>query len=130
MTVVGIGTDIVAVSRIASILRRHGERFLDRCFSGSGPPIGGDGTELHANLDPGQLAECWAAKEAFLKALGGEVGDIPYKDIEVVPATGGEPELILHGRAKEALALSGGSWVQLSTGRQGNCAVAMVLIQE
>jgi holo-[acyl-carrier protein] synthase len=130
LTVVGIGTDIVAVSRIASILKRHGGRFLDRCFSGSGPEKGGDGTELPASLDPGQLAERWAAKEAFLKALGREVGDIPYNDIEVVPTAGGENELIPRGRAKEVLALAGGTRVHLSTGRQGNCAVAMVLIQE
>ena len=45
------------------------------------------------------LAARWAAKEAFLKALGADVRTIPYRDVEVVRDPAGPVTLRLHGRA-------------------------------
>ncbi len=61
----GIGTDIVHVERIRESLARHGERFARRILAGS------ERADWQASRDPARfLAKCFAAKEAFGKALG------------------------------------------------------------
>ena len=70
---VGIGIDIVAVPRIVDLLIRHGPRFTGRCFRGA-DAFGEDPDSEHAiGPDPAVLAGRWAAKEAFLKALGADI---------------------------------------------------------
>jgi holo-[acyl-carrier protein] synthase len=63
--IVGIGTDIVSIERIAGVLERHGERFVNRVLT---PPERArfERTKLKAS----HLAKRWAAKEAFAKAIG------------------------------------------------------------
>jgi holo-[acyl-carrier protein] synthase len=63
--IVGIGTDIVSIERIAGVLERHGERFVNRVLT---PPERArfGRTKLKAS----HLAKRWAAKEAFAKAIG------------------------------------------------------------
>lgn len=61
----GIGTDIVAVSRMNAILQRHGESFARRILGQDEWP------DYQASTAPGRfLAKRFAAKEAFAKALG------------------------------------------------------------
>lgn len=61
----GIGTDIVAVARMAELYRRHGERALEKILAP---------TEREACRNSSMmerfLAKRFAAKEAFGKALG------------------------------------------------------------
>jgi holo-[acyl-carrier protein] synthase len=63
--IVGIGTDIVSIERIAGVLERHGDRFVNRVLT---PPERArfERTKLKAS----HLAKRWAAKEAFSKAIG------------------------------------------------------------
>lgn len=123
MSVLGIGLDLVATSRIAEILHRHRARFLERCFR-----------QVPASRDSepeqtARLAARWAAKEAFLKALGTDVRAVPYRDVEVVDSPTGPPELILHGRALAALKAAGGRRLHLALGREGAHALALVIIE-
>lgn len=61
----GIGTDIVAVGRLARLLARYGERAAARILA----PW--ERAELARAREPARfLAKRWAAKEAFGKALG------------------------------------------------------------
>ena len=61
----GIGTDIVAISRIAAFYQRHGERALEKLLAP------GERADCRASAQPGRfLAKRFAAKEAFGKALG------------------------------------------------------------
>ncbi len=129
MSVVGIGTDIVAVARIAELLDRHGERFLGRCFRMGDPHSGGGNWETVAKPSPVSLAARWAAKEAFLKALGTDVRGIPYRDIEVVKSDLGPVGLVLHGRARDVLAEAGGNRIHLTISHEREFAVASVLIE-
>jgi holo-[acyl-carrier protein] synthase len=63
--IAGIGTDIVAVARLASLYERHGERALARLLSPA------ECAEFADERDPARfLAKRFAAKEAFGKALG------------------------------------------------------------
>ena len=126
---VGIGIDIVAVERIAELLVRHGERFAGRCFRiGDHTSLGRD-RETGAKTAAASLAGRWAAKEAFLKALGVDVRGIPYRDIEVAKSTLGPVGLVLHGRARDALARVGGRRIHLTISHEREFAVASVLIE-
>ncbi len=119
MSVLGIGTDIVSVARIAQMLDHHGDRFLARCFR-SGETV---------SSGPASVAGRWAAKEAFLKALGTDVRGIPYRSIEVVKSAHGPVKLGLHGRARDALAAAGGKKVHLTISHEREFASATVIIE-
>ncbi|MEK7736691.1 MAG: holo-ACP synthase [Pseudomonadota bacterium] len=61
----GIGTDIVAVARMAELYARHGERALQKLLAPD------ERASCRQATDPSRfLAKRFAAKEAFGKALG------------------------------------------------------------
>src|SRR3990172_12110643 len=95
MDVIGLGFDTTDIPRVADVFDRYGERFLRRIFT--------DGEIAycmrHRNPVP-HLAGRFAAKEAGMKALGtGHSRGVLWKDVEVVRAPGGPPQLRLHGAA-------------------------------
>lgn len=84
-----IGIDIVDVSRIEALERRHGEHFLRRIFT--------DWEITYARRKKRSsetLAGRFAAKEAFMKALGRR---LPWREIEVLAATSGQPYISFRG---------------------------------
>lgn len=79
---VGIGTDLVNVPRIAKVFARFGDRFLKRAFSES--EINVFKSRMAGNEQRGMeyLASRWALKEATYKILNGKTGiRIPFPDI-------------------------------------------------
>lgn len=63
--IAGLGTDIVAISRLAALFERHGERLAARLLTPA------ERLELAHVREPARfLAKRFAAKEAFGKALG------------------------------------------------------------
>lgn len=125
MSIIGLGTDIVSVLRIKDLVDRHGDRFLKRCFSAD--------EMAYANSRglgrAASLAGRWAAKEAFLKALGRSVKHIPYGDVEVVRSVEGPIKLKLHGRAAAELKNSGAEGCFLTISHEKEFAIATVLLQ-
>ncbi|MBA4164540.1 MAG: holo-ACP synthase [Erythrobacter sp.] len=99
--IVGLGSDLCSIERIANSLERFGERFEQRVF-----------TEIEiakARRRPfsiaGTYAKRFAAKEAFSKAVGtGFRRGVFMKDIGVVNAPSGAPTLALTGGAAIRLA--------------------------
>ena len=128
MSILGLGTDIVAVDRIRRLLDQHGERFLTRCFRGA---------ELDHLTGPAAdhapaVAARWAAKEAFLKALGRDVRHVPYADIEVVRSSAGPVSIRAHGAAEAVLGAVGAGRpvdILLSMSHGRDQAIAVVVIQ-
>ena len=101
--IVGLGTDIVEIDRIASMMERHGDSFLDRVFTPAERAY--CGAKKHAAQ---HYAGRWAAKEAAMKALGtGFVPGVGWHDFEVLPETSGAPKLTLSGGAAERAAEQG-----------------------
>ena len=97
MNVIGIGTDIVETLRIAQMIERHGELFLNRVYTEH--EIGYCSARKAATQ---HYAGRWAAKEAVLKALGtGWARGIRWRDIEVRNEIGGKPHIALEGGALE-----------------------------
>ena len=96
MTVVGIGTDIVECLRIAQMIERHGELFLNRVYTDH------EIQYCSARRAATQhYAGRWAAKEAVLKALGtGWTQGIRWRDIEIRNNRAGKPTVALAGGAR------------------------------
>ena len=126
MSVVGIGTDIVSGQRMADLLLRHGPRFRDRCFRPGDLLV----PEARNDPEPSHLAGRWAAKEAFLKALGADVRGIPYRDIEVRRSPAGPVRIVLHGKALAAVNRVGGQRIHLTISHEREYAVATVLVED
>ena len=97
MNVVGIGTDIVECLRIADMIEKHEDIFINRVFTPDEIEYCG-GRKSSTQHYAGRLA----AKEAILKALGtGWAKGIQWTDIEVGNEPGGRPFVRLTGAAKE-----------------------------
>jgi holo-[acyl-carrier protein] synthase len=98
--IVGMGSDLCNIDRIAKSIARFGARFEHRVFT--------DVERAKAARRPftksGTYAKRFAAKEAFSKAIGtGFRKGVFMKDIGVVNAPSGAPTLALTGGAKAAL---------------------------
>lgn len=97
MRIIGIGTDIVECLRIAQMIERHGELFLNRVYTQA--EIGYCSARAAATQ---HYAGRWAAKESVLKAMGtGWARGIRWVDIEIRNDEGGRPSIALGGGARE-----------------------------
>jgi holo-[acyl-carrier protein] synthase len=97
--IIGLGSDIVDVRRIAGVIERHGERFLNRVFTAAER---GKAESRARQVET--YAKRFAAKEACSKALGtGFRYGVFWRDMGVVNLPGGKPTLILTGGAAERL---------------------------
>jgi holo-[acyl-carrier protein] synthase len=124
--IAGIGTDIVAIGRFQRFVDEGNFTLLDRLFTGQ---------ERHycspRRNSAASYAARFAAKEAFLKALGTGLRDgISWHDIEVAHDRLGKPELILSGRAIEIFMEQGMSRAFLSLAHDGGMAVATVVLEK
>ena len=124
--VVGLGTDITEVPRIARSIQRFGDRFLARVYT------------------PGEIAYCqsrlktaaqsfaarFAAKEAAAKALGTGISrGVGWLELEVVRAPGQAPQLRLSGRAAARARQLGVTRTSLSLTHTGETALAVVVME-
>ena len=67
--IIGIGSDLIDIRRVAKVIERHGDRFLDRIFTDAERAK----AERRANNEKmvvATYAKRFAAKEACSKALG------------------------------------------------------------
>jgi holo-[acyl-carrier protein] synthase len=96
----GLGSDLIDITRVARSIARFGDRFLDRCFT--------DVEKARAARRPliadASYAKRFAAKEACAKALGtGMRAGVFWRDMGVVNLPGGRPTMVLTGGALERL---------------------------
>ncbi|WP_371346135.1 holo-ACP synthase [Ancylobacter sp. IITR112] len=97
--ILGIGSDITDVRRVAEVLERHGERFLNRVFT----PVERAKSDRRARRAE-SYAKRFAAKEACAKALGtGLAQGVFWRDMGVVNLPSGRPTMNLTGGAKARL---------------------------
>ena len=99
--IIGIGSDIVNISRIKKLYEQFGDRFINRVFS-EAEIKNAQNKSVHKIA---YFAKRFAAKEAFIKALGtGFRNGLRFKDVEILNDLLGKPEIHLHAVAKEKLA--------------------------
>ncbi len=119
---IAVGVDMVEISRVEAVLKRHGSRFLHRVYT--------DQELSYVNGRPPALAARWAAKEATAKALGTGIGPVGFQEIEVICDARGKPELYLHGNAARLAARLHLNQFALSLSHTADYALAFVVAQE
>ena len=97
--ILGLGSDISDVRRVAKVIERHGDRFLSRVFT--------ETERARADRRKNRVetyAKRFAAKEACAKALGtGLRRGVFWRDMGVVNLRSGRPTMVLTGGAAEQL---------------------------
>jgi holo-[acyl-carrier protein] synthase len=97
--IIGIGSDLIDISRIEKTVERYGERFIQRIYT----PLEQKKAKSRANPVP-TYAKRFAAKEACSKALGtGIYQGVFFKDMGVVNLPSGQPTFELTGGALKRL---------------------------
>src|SRR5687768_14531733 len=86
------GVDLIEIARIEEVVSRHGKHYLERIYTPAELEQCGRRAE--------SLAGRFAAKEAVAKALGSGIGDVSWKEIEVLGDEQNAPMLTLHGAAE------------------------------
>lgn len=115
--IVGIGTDIVEISRISRAVRRS--RFVERVFTEA------ERKYCLSRARPEEhFAGRFAAKEAVLKALGTGKRGIAWTEVEILPTRDGSPRVCLRGRAAEVARQKGIKEVLVSLSHSREYAVA------
>ncbi len=98
--ILGIGNDIIDITRIERTLERHGERFINRLYT----DIERQKSERRRNR-AASYAKRFAAKEACSKALGTGIRQgVFWRDMGVVNLRSGQPTMALTGGAADRLA--------------------------
>lgn len=121
----GIGVDIAAVARFQRFLDSGKNALIERLFTPD------ERSRCESRKDAAScLAARFAAKEAFLKALGTGLRDgLSWHDIEVSNNELGRPELRLSGKAAELYETHNLAQMLLSLSHDGGNAVAMVVLE-
>lgn len=124
--VLGIGTDLVEVSRIGESVRRFGERFLNRIYT--------EGERNYAFSKANsteRLAARFGAKEAGMKAIGtGWNRGVKWKDFEVINERSGRPTLQLSGMARQVADYLGVKRISISLTHTRETAFAIVILED
>ena len=128
MAILGIGLDLVELSRVERSLRRFGEHFLTRIMTAD-ERAAVPGALTDAGV-VAHVAARFAAKEAAVKALGtGFACGIGPHDVSVRSLPSGQPELILSGRAHERARALGATHVHLTLTHTRDNAAAVVILE-
>ena len=102
--IIGIGSDLIDITRVAKVIERHGDRFLDRIFTDAERARAARRAN-NEKMVVATYAKRFAAKEACAKALGtGLSAGVFWRDMEVVNLPSGQPTLRLSGGAAARLA--------------------------
>jgi len=114
--ILGIGTDIVEISRVAEALGRT-KRLAERLFTPA------EREYCLQRRDSSQhFAVRFAAKEAIAKAVG---RSLRWQEVEIRNDRRGKPQVVLTGHAREILS---NSQILISLSHSGQYAVAFAVV--
>jgi holo-[acyl-carrier protein] synthase len=119
-----IGIDLAEVGRVAGVLSRRGERFLERVFLPGEIHRG----RRHPRAFAEHVAGRFAAKEAAMKALGTGWRGLSFREISIRREPGGKPLLVFHGRALERARRLGVISCEVSITHTDTTAAAVVAL--
>ncbi len=101
--IIGIGSDVIDIRRVAKVIERHGNRFLHRIFTDA-ERAKAERRASNEKMVVATYAKRFAAKEACSKALGtGIRRGVWWRDMGVVNLPGGRPLMTLTGGALKRL---------------------------
>jgi len=121
--ILGIGADITECLRIARMIERHGELFINRAYTAD------EVRYCQSRRQSTQhYAARWAAKQAVLKALGiGTLRGVAWTDIEIRKAPSGRPTVAVRGALKDIVEQLGVAEVLVSLAHCRTHATAYAL---
>jgi holo-[acyl-carrier protein] synthase len=115
------GVDLIEIARIEEVIARHGKRYLERIYTPAELEQCGKRVE--------SLAGRFAAKEAAVKALGSGIGEVAWKDIEILGDEQNAPALRLYGMAEQKAREKGlSTWSVSISHSQSHCVAFVVAI--
>jgi len=123
--IVGIGTDVCSIERIAKSLERFGERFVRRILTPDERP------RFERTKDKaGHLAKRFAAKEAFAKAIGSGIhAPFTWHSITVTRNPKGKPGIKPSPDMEKHLKNLGVKTAHISPTDDSGVAVAFVVLE-
>jgi holo-[acyl-carrier protein] synthase len=125
MSIIGHGIDIVAIHRIAGVIERCAEDFLEATFTLN------ERKEVESlETASAFFAGRFAAKEAIVKALGtGFFGNISWTDVEILRQPTGAPNVHLSGGALAvAQALGVTHWLLSISHNESNAVASAIAL--
>lgn len=119
-----IGTDLLTLSRIESVLEKFAHRFASRVLTAN---------EFSIWIGKGEsvayLAKRWAAKEAISKALGtGIAKGVSFQHIEIMSDANGRPVVTLSDKAADIASQLGAHQALLSLTDEGDQVLAFSVL--
>jgi holo-[acyl-carrier protein] synthase len=123
--ILGIGTDVCSIPRVAEVLGRHGERFVRRILTPD------ERTRFERTRDKaGHLAKRFAAKEAFSKAIGtGIHAPFTWHCITVGRGPRGKPLIVPSTEMARHLETLGVTRAHISLTDDHDVAMAFVVLE-
>jgi len=123
--IVGVGIDVLEVSRLERELRRDGPGFVEQVF------CSGETAYCEAKRRPARhYAARFAAKEAVFKALALQFGDASvWREVEIQSRPDGSGQVVLHGRLRQLAEHRGVRRVWLSMTHTRGLAAAGVILE-
>ena len=120
----GVGIDLVKIDRMKEVVKKWGQRFLERVFTA------GEISYCYEKKNPYlSLSVRFAAKEALIKAIG-SAGSVSLTDIEVINVDTGKPFLKINGRIKDFFKEKSISKAHLSLSHEHEYGVACVVLEQ
>jgi holo-[acyl-carrier protein] synthase len=113
------GVDIVEIERVAGVIARWGERFLERVYTPA--------ERAYCRGRVPELAARFAGKEAIAKALGTGIRGLAWRDLEILADPLGKPVVRLHDRASARATALGLTEIAISLSHSRDFAVATVV---
>ena len=113
-----IGIDIVKISRIGGLVSKFGDKFIQRMFTAY--EITQSKKYRHHEIKINHFSKRFAAKEAYIKAVGSNAG-INFNNIGIKNDKNGKPYFCINDQVA--------SNVEVSLSDDGDYAIAMVMIK-
>lgn len=127
MGILGVGVDILDISRMEAAMNQTGSPYLERVFTQREVEDAYDHSQ-----PPARFATLFSMKEAILKAFGfgyrPDLG-IGLLDIEISHDQYGKPIVSLSGELAELASEKGVSQIHVSVSTQASFAVAIAVIE-
>lgn len=93
----GVGVDMVKIDRIEKMIQKYGARFISRIFTEKEKE-----KAFKRSFPERTFSKIFAAKEAFIKALGGSFG-LSWHDMIVLNNETGKPYMKVSSHAQEKI---------------------------
>lgn len=119
------GVDIIEIDRVKQSFETIGDNFRDRVFTQA--EIAYCESRKAARFE--SYAARFAAKEAVSKAFGTGIGDVGWKDIEILNDDKGKPYVVLSERARGIFDKMKGLGISLSLSHCKSYAVAFAVLE-